>query len=107
MGFSIQASYIILQRIDRADRANPRRGPKFPKVPDRLVKRTIRGMVGYRTKRGKRALRALKVYIGVPKEFDGKAEDIKNIKKAGKDVRGIRVGELCKMLGWKNPLGGR
>ncbi|MCD6414849.1 MAG: 50S ribosomal protein L13 [Candidatus Diapherotrites archaeon] len=86
------------QRIDRSDRANPKKGPKFPKTPDKLFKRAVRGMVGYTTKRGKNALTNLKVFIGTPSEFDGKAER-HQIKPPRCSY--TTLDELCAYLGWK------
>ncbi len=85
------------QRVDRADLANPRKGPKFPRRPDMLVKRTIKGMLP-KTSRGKQMLRNLKVYMMVPKEYEGKSEKMDiNIPKKG-DY--ITIEELSTRLGW-------
>lgn len=86
------------QRLDRSDRANPRKGPHFPRTPDRLFKRAVRGMVGHKTQRGKNALKNLKVYIGVPSEFDGKIEK-HNIRQPTCSY--VTLEELCMQLGWK------
>ncbi|MBN1390278.1 MAG: 50S ribosomal protein L13 [Candidatus Thermoplasmatota archaeon] len=51
---------------------HPRKGPYFPKMPDRILKRTIRGMLPYQQPKGRDALKRVKVYIGVPKEYEGK-----------------------------------
>ncbi|MDD1671291.1 MAG: 50S ribosomal protein L13 [Methanomicrobiales archaeon] len=47
-------------------------GPHFPRRPDHIIKRTIRGMVPYKRERGSEALKRVKVYVGVPREFQGK-----------------------------------
>ena len=84
------------QRIDRADRANPKKGPMFPRVPDMLVRRTVRGMVNYKTTRGAKAYKGLRVVMGVPDDYKDKAEKYG----AGSPRRSITVLELSKMLGW-------
>ena len=86
------------QRVNRADRANPRKGPHFPKTPDRLLKRTIRGMINYRTQRGKKAMKNLRVYIGVPEEYKKKVVDHGIRAPSGSF---ITLRELCLFLGWK------
>ncbi len=91
------------QRIDRADISNPRKGPKFPRRPDMLVKRTIRGMIP-KTSRGKRMLKALRVYMGVPKEYAGKAETLTIRKPRRGDY--ITLEKLSEMLGWKSHVKG-
>ena len=85
------------QRVDRADIANPRKGPKFPRRPDMLVKRTIKGMLP-KTNKGKQMLRNLKVYMMIPKEYEGKSEKIgiRVPKKGGY----ITIKELSTRLGW-------
>lgn len=46
-------------------------GPFFPRRPDHIMKRTIRGMLPYKRERGAEAFRRVKVYVGVPDEFEG------------------------------------
>ena len=55
----------------KRNRGSREGGPFYPRRPDHIVKRTIRGMLPYRRERGIAALRRIKVYVGVPKEFDG------------------------------------
>ncbi|MCK4327837.1 MAG: 50S ribosomal protein L13 [Candidatus Diapherotrites archaeon] len=85
------------QRRDRADRANPRMGPKFPRTPDRIVRRTVRGMVNYKTQRGARAYKNLRTFLGVPEEYAEKA--VKS--EAAAPRKRMTVLELSRMLGWK------
>lgn len=49
-----------------------RKGPKFPKEADRILRRTVRGMLPMKNARGKEALKKLRVFIGVPKMYEGK-----------------------------------
>jgi large subunit ribosomal protein L13 len=42
------------------------RGPMYPKRPDRIFKRSIRGMVPYKTDRGREAFENVRVYVGNP-----------------------------------------
>lgn len=85
------------RRLDITDRANPRKAIKFPRVPDRIVRRTVRGMLNYRTERGTKAYKRLKVFMGSPEEYVEKAE-----RYAGKSPRKeVSVLELSRMLGWK------
>ncbi len=91
------------QLVDRADRANPTHGPHFPRRPDMLLKRTVRGMINYKSKRGKAALRKLRVYIGMPQEYDGKAQPTE-ARARGTTSRHVTIEELSTWLGWKNPL---
>jgi len=85
------------QRWDRGNLANPTKATKQPRTPDRIVRRTIRGMVNFRTTRGAKAYKNLKVYIGVPEEYTDKAEKYTTRSPRKK----LAVLELSKMLGWK------
>jgi large subunit ribosomal protein L13 len=44
-------------------------GPFYPRRPDQIVKRTIRGMIPYKTRNGAATFRRVKTYIGIPYEF--------------------------------------
>lgn len=86
------------KRLDITNRGNPRKALKFPRVPDRIVRRSIRGMLNYRTERGTNAYKRLKVFMGVPAGYDGKNP----IKQAGRvPTKSVSVLELSRMLGWK------
>jgi large subunit ribosomal protein L13 len=80
---------------------HPRKGPYHPRRPDRIVRRTIRGMLPWKKPKGKQAYKRLKVYLGAPKEFDGK--EIQTILDASAEKLKspyITVGELAKEIGW-------
>jgi large subunit ribosomal protein L13 len=90
------------QRVDRASISNPRKmGPKYPRRPDDIFRRTVRGMLPYRKTSGREAFKGLKVFVGIPQEFEGaeifKLEEAqpKNIKKS------IELGTISKLLGAK------
>ena len=91
------------QRTELRTRTNPRRGPFYPKRSDEIVRRTIRGMLPWKTDRGRKAFRRLKVYVGVPKEFEGK--ELETISEAHMSrlatPKYVTVGEVAKFLGGK------
>jgi len=79
-----------------------RKGPLHRRRPDTIVKRVIRGMLPRRKPRGMEALKRLRVYIGVPQEFEDKEkETIPEVD--ARNLRGpyIRVSELARSVGWK------
>ena len=79
----------------------PRKGPNFPRMPDRILKRTIRGMVPFKKTTGKEALKRLRVYIGVPSEFQGETlNTIQGASAEGK-VKYILLGDVSRQLGAK------
>lgn len=55
-----------LDFLRKRTNTNPRRGPFHFRAPSKIVWRTIRGMIPYKTKRGQEAMNRLKVYDGVP-----------------------------------------
>ncbi|MGZ7046844.1 MAG: 50S ribosomal protein L13 [Methanobacterium sp.] len=90
------------QRLDRASISNPRRmGPKYPRRPDDMFRRTVRGMIPYRKTTGREAFKRLKVFVGLPEEYEGteifKVQEAmpKNIKKS------IELGKMSRLLGSK------
>ncbi|WP_297063647.1 50S ribosomal protein L13 [Thermococcus sp.] len=91
------------QRTELRTRTNPRRGPFYPKRSDEIVRRTVRGMLPWKTDRGRKAFRRLRVYVGVPKEFEGK--ELETISEAHMSrlstPKYVTVGEVAKFLGGK------
>ena len=90
------------QRVDRASISNPRdMGPKYPRRPDDIFRRTVRGMIPYRTTTGRKAFKELKVYVGIPKEFEGK--EIQQMPEAQpKNItKSIELGKVSTLLGSK------
>ncbi|ASJ09938.1 50S ribosomal protein L13 [Thermococcus sp. P6] len=91
------------RRTGLRTRTNPRRGPFYPKRSDEIVRRTIRGMLPWKTDRGRKAFRRLKVYAGVPKELEGKEFEV--IMEAHMSrlatPKYVTVGEVARFLGGK------
>jgi large subunit ribosomal protein L13 len=77
-----------------------RKGPWYSRMPDKMVKRSIRGMIPYRTGHGADALDRIKVYIGVPAEFRAaKLQIVEGAKKS--PVKFMTIGDISKELGVK------
>jgi large subunit ribosomal protein L13 len=57
---------------EKRARGDPYHGPFFPRTPERIIKRTVRGMLPYKTARGSEALKRLRVFISIPSELQGK-----------------------------------
>jgi len=84
---------------------HPRKGPIHPRKPDQIVRRTVRGMLPWKNPRGQRAYRRLRVFVGVPDDFQGKAMKTLPDAKAEKlRCPYLTVGELAKGVGW-SPVG--
>jgi len=93
---------ILREKHDFLQVGHFRKGPYHPRRPDMIVKKVIRGMLPRRKPRGKNALKRLRVYIGVPKDYEEKEKE-KIPEADGRDLRGpyIKVSELARNIGWK------
>ncbi len=92
--------HLIKFYTERIHRGNALKGPYFPKNPEAIVRRTIRGMLPYKTERGKKALKRIKTYVGVPEEFKNKAEKIPEVLGENKKIiKYITLEDLSKRLG--------
>ena len=86
--------------FEKRTRGDRIKGPFYPRYPDMVIKRVVRGMVPHKKTRGVEALKRLKVYLGVPEQFKGKAE------KSGKNAADLEckymtLGDMCAGLGAK------
>ncbi len=82
--------------IERRQRGSVVSGPFFPIRPDLIVRRTVRGMLPYKTNKGRQAFKNLRVHIGVPNGF--KISEDSKVKLL--NTRYITVGKLSESLGW-------
>lgn len=65
------ARKIIMERElqKRKSKGHPLRSQTYSRLPDRFVRRSIRGMLPWKTARGKEAYHRIFCYRGVPAEF--------------------------------------
>ena len=93
-------TFISHKEKDRRSRkAYPLKSAKFSRLPDRYVRRTVRGMLPYKSPRGKDAFKRIMCYVGVPPEFSGASEIIKNANKEKLLImKYTTVGEVCDWL---------
>ena len=83
---------------------HPRKGPYHPRRPDRIVRRTIRGMLPWKKPKGQQAYKRLRVYLGVPLQFENKkVQTISKISVNKLKSPYITVGELAKEIGGWTP----
>ncbi|MEW6592479.1 MAG: 50S ribosomal protein L13 [Candidatus Hadarchaeota archaeon] len=82
---------------------NPRKGPFHPKQPEDLVRKSVRGMLPWKTARGKDAFRRLRVHRGAPEDLAGKekvALPDASLERLGTG-RYLKLEKLSKLLGAK------
>ena len=95
---------ILLQYNEIRTVGSKYNGPFFPRQPNLIVRRTIRGMLPYKKENGRNAYGRIKVYIGVPKTFEGKPTSSYDDAKAGLTAPKhlMTVEQLSRHLGWHN-----
>lgn len=72
------------------------KGPIISRKPVALLRRAIRGMIGWKKSRGKEAFKNIKCYEGIPKEFEKKEKIKLETKEA---IKFITLEKLSKQLG--------
>jgi len=78
------------------------KNPQKPRRPDTLVRRVIRGMLPIKKFKGRQAFKRLRVYIGVPEEYEGKqTESIPEAHCSKLRCKYITVGDFLKHFGWR------
>ena len=100
----------ILERykflISRRALVSPKRGTVwYPRRPERIFWYTVYRMLPRHNKRWKEALKRLKIYVGVPKEFEGAEKMViedailrEPMSRSGRVIRYMTLGELSKEL---------
>ena len=80
---------------------NPIHGPFHARRPDRIITRMVRGMVPKRKPKGVSAMKRLRVYIGVPKNYDGvKGMEFEDAKIRKPVAYYTSIHDLAKLIGW-------
>lgn len=88
-----------MQKYKRGDTF---KGPFFPKQPERIFRRTVRGMLPWDRTRGRNAFRNLKVFTGLPEEFNkNKLEKVEAANSSRLKCKYITLNELSISLGAK------
>lgn len=93
--------FILNNYLEKWQRGSVRKGPHYPRMPDRILRRTVRGMLPFKTTHGREAYKRLKVFIGKPENIEeSKVEKIESA--INKKVRNkVTLGEISKSLGAK------
>ena len=74
------------------------RGPHYPTRPDGMFKRSVRGMLPYKTERGREALSNVRVYVGNPFDEEGEALDGTTLDRLS-NIKFLSLGEVSANLG--------
>lgn len=76
-------------------------GPDFPKQPDRILRRTVRGMIPFRTAHGLEAYKRVMCYVGLPEAFaKEKIETLPEVTVAKLTFKKyVPLGDIAKQVG--------
>jgi large subunit ribosomal protein L13 len=82
---------------------SPGRGPFHYRRPDKIVRKSVKGMLPIRQPKGNRAYKRLRVYMGIPSDFENqKMETLENAQAKKLTCQYITIGEFAREIGW-NP----
>jgi len=91
---------ILKAYLGRIHRGHPFKGPYTPRKPDRILRRMIRGMLPYKKAHGTKAFKRVKVFIGTPSEYEGKASKIKEASMESRNIlKYMTIEQLSKLIG--------
>jgi len=94
-----ERDHVLAAYKQKKDLGNVKSGPFFPRRADLIMKRTVRGMIPWKTTSGRMAYRRLKVFVGVPKEFvDSPKEKVDVAIKAGL-TQYVTLSQIAEFLG--------
>ncbi|WP_302080502.1 50S ribosomal protein L13 [Salinibaculum rarum] len=88
----------ILEKFKDRRRHGSDRGPTYPKRPDRIFKRSIRGMIPYKTTNGREAFENIRVYVGNPNDQDGEVLDGTSLDRLS-NIKFVSLGDVSETLG--------
>ncbi|KAI5192831.1 large subunit ribosomal protein L13Ae [Nematocida minor] len=83
---------------------NPKKGPFHYKEPSKCLKRVVRGMLNYKGARGAEDYARLKVYDGIPMEYELVERVVVTQALAETKLNPVTktstMGQLCERMGW-------
>ncbi len=96
---------MVFQRYkEKYDRGSKEKGPYFPRHPERVFKRTVRGMLPWKSRRGREAFRRLRVFMGVPEELKDREFEVVECalyEKVCKTDKFVTLADVCRYLGFR------
>lgn len=89
---------------EKYDRGSKEKGPYFPRHPEKIFKRTVRGMLPWKSRRGREAYRRLRVFMGVPDQLKGREfekVDVALYEKVSKTEKYVYLADVSRYLGYE------
>ena len=95
----------FLDKLRKCTNTNPAHGPFHFRSPSRIFYRVIRGMIPHKTHRGKCAMERLKVFDGIPEDYNKMKRmvvpDAFRVTRLKVGRRFCRLGRISEECGWK------
>lgn len=95
----------FLNFLNKRTATNPKFGPIHYRAPSQILWRTVRGMLPHKLARGTEALKKLKVFEGVPEQYQCKkamvVPDALRIVRLRAGQKYSRLGKIARQVGWK------
>jgi large subunit ribosomal protein L13 len=88
----------VMEKFKDRRRHGSDRGPEYPKRPDRIFKRSIRGMMPYKTSSGREAFESVRVYVGNPHDKDGDVLEGTSLDRLS-NIKFVSLGDVSVELG--------
>ncbi|WP_457591374.1 50S ribosomal protein L13 [Geoglobus sp.] len=89
---------------EKYDRGSKEKGPYFPRHPEKIFKRTVRGMLPWKSRRGREAYRRLRVFMGVPEQLRNREferVDAALYEKVSKTEKYVYLADVSRYLGYE------
>ncbi len=97
--------HMVFERYkEKYDRGSKEKGPYFPRHPEKIFKRTVRGMLPWKSRRGREAYKRLRVFMSIPDELKGKQFEIVEealLEKVSKTDKYVTIAEISRYLGFR------
>jgi large subunit ribosomal protein L13 len=96
---------MVFQRYkEKYDRGSKEKGPYFPRHPEKIFKRTVRGMLPWKSRRGRDAYRRLRVFMGIPEELKDREFEVVECalyEKVSKTDKYVTLADISRYLGFR------
>jgi large subunit ribosomal protein L13 len=92
---------VFAEYKQRKDRGKIMRGPFYPRRADLILKKSVKGMIPFKTPTGREAYKRLKVYVGIPKEYSSAKLEKVEVAIRPRTDKYVRLGDVSAYLGSK------
>lgn len=89
-------------RLEIGGAVHPKYGPFHHRAPDRILSRMVRGMLPKRKTKGIESIKRLRIYVGIPLQYDSASRTVfENAKATRPRAFYLTLSEVARAIGWK------